>query len=251
MSERQRGLLLLAMVIVAFVALYRVADDTATSLAIMGFVVARLVRFSWRAREGRTAISQILTTLRTQDRAGREAMLERIPSRRLRGYLKVVLEADGSEEREGDVEQFPYPRSFARRYSRLYWATTVLGAASLLSAAFVMDLDEVNRVVAIGIGVACVSAAWWASRQQRVYASIIEVTPFRLTERAVDGTSRTLLFNRYLELHNDPKKGRAVLTAGGPDRGITLDYRRMAFSRLASLVITYGGFHVEQSVAGT
>ena len=105
------------------------------------------------------------------------------------------------------------------------------------------------RVAAIAFGVLAVASAWWSSRRQRTFASVIEITPFRLTERAADGTSRTLLFNRYLELHNEPRRQRAILTAGGPDGAILLDYRRMAFNRLASLVMQYGGFQPDESEA--
>lgn len=246
MTERQRGLLLLAVGLVGCYALIRAGGDMPFPAILLGVFIVRIAVASHRAKEGRNALSQILAALRSHDREGREEMLKRIPSPRLRGYLEEVLKSEGSEEREGDVEHFPYPRSLQRRYVRWYWVTIVVGAGVLLWAALSGTTAIVWRGVAIVAGLLAVWSAWWSSKQQRTYASVIEITPFRVTERAADGSTRTLLFNRYLELHNDPKKRRAVLSPGGPDRGIMLDYRRMAFSRLASLVIEYGGFEPEE-----
>ena len=242
MTERQRGLLLLGLGLLGCYAVFRAGGDTPFPALLLGVFVARIAIASYRAKEGRSALAQILAALRSQDRAGREAMLQKIPSARLRGYLEEVLRSDGSEEREGDVEQFPYPRSLQRRYVRWYWLTTTAGTIALIWASFSSDAAVVVRVIGIAVGLFAVWLAWWSSKQQRNYASVIEITPFRVTERAIDGSTRTLLFNRYLELHNDPKNKRAVLSPGGPDRGIMLDYRRMAFSRLAALVMEYGGF---------
>lgn len=247
MTERQRGLVLLGVVIVGCVALVRANADVPFQLVLLVVVLVRVLLATYRAREGRNALSQILATLRSQDRAGRQAILDRIPSPRLRGYLEEVLRSDGSEQREGDVELFPYPRSLQRRWERWYWVATVGGGAALLWAAIAGETPAFGRIIAIVCGVLAVASAWWSSNRQRTFASVIEITPFRLTERAVDGTSRTLLFNRYLELHNDPGKQRAIVTAGGPDGAIPLDYRRMAFNRLASLVMKYGGFQAEAS----
>ena len=249
MTERQRGLILLTVVLIGFAAIFRANEDVPFQLALVVVVLVRVLLGTYRAREGRNALSQILATLRSQDRAGRQAILDRIPSQRLRSYLEEVLRNEGSEEREGDVEHFPYPRSLQRRWARAYWLATIAGAAALLWAAIMAKAAAVWRVAAIAFGVLAVASAWWSSRRQRTFASVIEITPFRLTERAADGTSRTLLFNRYLELHNEPRRQRAILTAGGPDGAILLDYRRMAFNRLASLVMQYGGFQPDESEA--
>jgi len=249
MTERQRSLILLAVVIIGCVAIVRANDSVPFQLVLLVVFLARVLLGTYRAREGRNALSQILATLRSQDHAGRQAILERIPSPRLRGYLEEVLRSDGSEAREGDVEQFPYPRSMQRRWVRSYWLATIAGAAALLWAALAAKATAFWRLIAIVSGVSAVASAWWSSKQQRALASVIEITPFRLTERAADGTSRTLLFNRYLELHNEPSKQRAILTAGGPDGAILLDYRRMAFNRLASLVMQYGGFRPDEPEA--
>ena len=247
MTERQRGLILLAIAFVGCVAIVRASGDAPFQFVLLIVVLVRVVLAAYRGREGRNALSQILATLRSQDRAGRQAILDRIPSPRLRGYLEEVLRSDGSEEREGDVEQFPYPRSLQRFWVRSYWLATTGGAAALLWAAIAAETSSFWRLAAILGGVLAVAGAWWSSQRQRTFASVIEITPFRVTERAADGRSRTLLFNRYLELHNEPRKQRAILTAGGPDGSILLDYRRMAFNRLASLIMQYGGFRPEES----
>lgn len=249
MTERQRSFILLAVLVIGCVALFRFDDDIPFQLALVVVVLVRVVLGTYRAREGRNALSQILATLRSQDRAGRQAILDRIPSPRLRAYLEEVLRNEGSEEREGDVEHFPYPRSMQRRWARAYWLATLAGAAALLWAAIAAKAATLWRVVAITFGALAVMGAWLSSKRQRALASVIEITPFRLTERAADGTSRTLLFNRYLELHNEPRRQRAILTAGGPHGAILLDYRRMAFNRLASLIMQYGGFQPDDSEA--
>jgi len=249
MTERQRGLILLAVAVVGCIAIIRTNHDLPFQLVLMVVVLVRVLLGTYRAREGRNALSQILATLRSQDRAGRQAILDRIPSPRLRSYLEEVLRNEGSEGREGDVEHFPYPRSMQRRWARSYWLATIAGTAALLWAAIAAKAVPLWRLIAIVFGAFAVAIAWWSSKRQRTFASVIEVTPFRLTERAADGTSRTLLFNRYLELHNEPRRQRAILTAGGPDGAILLDYRRMAFNRLAALVMRYGGFQPDESEA--
>ena len=80
MTERQRSLVLLAVIVVGCVAIIRANADVPFQLVLLVVVLVRVLLGTYRAREGRNALSQMLATLRSQDRAGRQAILDRIPS---------------------------------------------------------------------------------------------------------------------------------------------------------------------------
>ena len=246
MSERARGLLLLLGVLLAAAALYRVVGNSAGPIVI--FVVIG-VRDAWAAerRRKRNALTSLLAQLRVQGREAREAMVERIDPPALRAYVRDALERDGSDEREGDVERFPFSRAVRRRVSVLHGAATAAGVGALAWAAIAGTPSVGARLAGVVMGALSLGVAWLVARRQRRLATVLEVSPFRITELSPDdGGRRTLLFNGHLVLENQPRRRRVLLRPGGGTEFIALDYARLGFARLLELVVLHGGFPVEK-----
>jgi len=246
MSERSQGLLLLGLFVLAAFVLDKVAGASAWTILLLVVIAFRDAPAAYRSRQDRKALALLIDMLRSQQSIVRESMLGQIQSPQLVGYIREVLAADGSEEREGDVERFPFPGSLRRRVEIGYWLLWLVSAAVLSFAAFT-EMTAASRIVALVIAAAAGATAYYMIQVQRRFATIIEVTPFRVSEIWGDGTKRTVLFNRYLELHHEPRRRRLRLSPGDSQFGIGLDYRRLAFNRLLQLVIEYGGFQVGES----
>jgi hypothetical protein len=202
---------------------------------------------AWRHRKEqreRAAFYQIVWQLRAADRPTRERLLAELDPPKLRDAIARVIADDGVEEQEGDVERFPYPQGLKRFVSRRYWVLWSMAALLLLLSAF-SSMWIPLRVASAGLALFFGALAWKASREERALDSVIEVTPFRVSECFPDGRRRTLSLRGRLVLLNEPARQRVLLAGGPDDAGIALDYRRMGFSRMCELIVRYGGF--EQS----
>lgn len=242
-----KGVFVVALLVVVVVAAAYAAGVPSNSITL--FAVASVFS-AWhgrRARRRRDAFQSIIRELRAADRETRARMLHDLEPRALRDAVAQVLGRDGSEESDAGVERFPYPEGLRRFIARKYWilwgATTLL----LLIGAF-SDAWMSLRLLSLAVAGACGYGAWKTARREAGLQSVIEVTPFRVSELLPGGDRTTLLFGRYLELRDEPAKQRMLITGGSDDTGIALDYRRMGFDRLVELVLLHGGFH--QSAAG-
>ena len=249
MSERSRGLLLLAGFLLLAAALYRVVGNSVGPMLAFAVTSAHNALQAAKRREQRQTLDNLLNHLRALGQEARADFLAQITHAKLRAYLEAALARDGSDERAGDVERFPFSRAKRRRAATRYWLGWGGAALSLVWAA-VGEMPRVWRGVLLFPAALGAALAWVAARRQHQLASVLEVTPFRLTEVWPDGLRRTVLFNRYLELENQPKQRRVLLRPGGADGdGIALDYERMGFHRLMDLVVSYGGFKIENDEA--
>jgi hypothetical protein len=204
---------------------------------------------TWRNRKHRareTAFWTIVWQLRQSSVEDRAQMLAALEPAKLRDEVEAILSRDGTNESQGDVERFPFPFGLRRFATRTYWVMWALGLAMLAASAFV-PAPLWLRCVPLVIAACCAYGAWLAGERERSYDSVIEVTPFRVSELFPDGRVHTVLLGRYLELHHEPKHKRLRLTAGSEDSGIALDYRRMGFGRLVDLVVQYGEFQATDS----
>lgn len=205
---------------------------------------------TWRNRRRRKddeAFWSIVWQLRQANTADRARMLADLEPAKLRERIAGILERDGTNEVAGDVEQFPFPRGLQRLATRAYWILWTFALAMILIAAFVPAPLWI-RCLPLMAAACCGYGAWSAARRERSYDSIIEVTPFRVTELFPDGRMRTVLLNSYLELHHEPKLKRLRLTPNSREPGIVLDFRRMGFDRMLDLVIRYGQFRIHPEV---
>jgi hypothetical protein len=199
---------------------------------------------TWRNRRNRAremAFWTIVWQLRQSSVEERGRMLAALEPATLREEVRAILSRDGSNESAGDVERFPFPLGLRRFATRTYWIMWALGLGMLATSAFV-PAPLWLRCLPLAVAACCAYGAWSASVRERSYDSVIEVTPFRVSELFPDGRTYTVLFSRYLELHHEPQRKQLRLTAGSEDPGIPLDYRRMGFERLVDLVMQYGEF---------
>ncbi|HEU4995304.1 MAG TPA: hypothetical protein VFT29_10815 [Gemmatimonadaceae bacterium] len=248
MSERAQGLLLIVLVLLAAFVLSKVVGPSSSLVLLFALLAVNAARVSYRNRQSRKELTRIIHFLQSRDAAEREELLERIGSPPLVHYLREILAAKGVVEREGDTERFPFPDLYRRRVEILYWGSWSASAALLLTAGFA-SMSTAARATLFVIAMIAGFMARVLSRVERQFRTIIEVTPFRVSEIGFDGSRRTVLFNRYLELHNEPKYQRMRLSPGNAAMGITLDYRRLGFERLAGLIVSYGRFRAEDQSA--
>jgi hypothetical protein len=216
--------------------------ETAGPLLITLVIAARAGHGLFIYRRGHSALTRILASLRALPSEARSRALEGIQPSVLRDYLAEILAHDGTDDRDAEVERFPFPTSMHRRAAQLYWIAWALTAACLGAVLVLPPSSGQLRLLLIGIGVVGATAAWFCSRRQRTLQSVIEINRFRISEVMMDGRRRSLFLNRYLELTPEPKKRRALLKPPGTDDGILLHYDRLGFNRLADLVLEYGGF---------
>lgn len=249
MTERTRGVLLLAAFLLLASALYRVVGNSVGPMLAFAVTSGFNAIQAARRREQRQTLDNLLNHLRALGQEARRDALAQIAHPRLRAYLEAALERDGSDERAGDVERFPFSRAERRRAALWYWAGWAVAATALACAALA-SMPRFWRGALLVPAAAGATVAWLAARRQRRLGSVLEVTPFRLTETWPDGLRRTVLFNRYLELENQARQKRVMLRPGGAEvEGIALDYERLGFHRLMELVVRYGGFKVEEDEA--
>lgn len=169
-------------------------------------------------------------------------MLAQLEPPKLRDAVAAILAKDGSDEQSGDVERFPFPDGLGRVYRRRYWVFWSLTVVVLLLVSFA-EMQVVVRILAVAIAAMLAYGVWTSDRRERSVQSVLEVTPFRISEMHPNGLTRTISWNRHLELHNEPERMRWRLGATRDQKqGILLDYRRMGFARLFELVIQYGQF---------
>jgi hypothetical protein len=210
----------------------------------LGAVVLMTALSSWRARRRAaksSAFWSIVWKLRHAPRDERTRMLAELEPDKLRADVTRVLEADGSEERHDGLEQFPFPKSLVKQTTRLYWTMWAF-AIVLLAIVALSDEPMAYRLAGVAVAGLCGFVAYRAWQRENAFQTIIEVTPFRISELHPNGLIRTIQWNQYLELRNEPQRSRVRLSGGEHDAGLTLDYRRMGFTRLLALVREYGRF---------
>jgi len=211
---------------------------------VLGLFVLSAAYSTWRNRRRRSQAQTfwgLVWKLRHAAADERAKLMDELEPSTLRAQVERVLARDGSDERSGDIEQFPFPQGLRRQATLLYWSMWAL-ALGLLAASAFSAAPLVFRVFGIVIAAICALMALWASKREVLLQSVVEITPFRISELLPDGVIRTLSWNNYLELRNEPARSRLVLSAGPTDEGIPLDYRRMGFTRLVDRVRTYGRF---------
>ena len=156
---------------------------------------------TWRNRKRRKedgAFWSIVWQLRQASTADRARMLAELEPAKLRNRVAEILDQDGTNDIVGDVEQFPFPRGLHRLAARAYWGAWAV-ALIMLAVAALVPAPLWLRCLPVLVAASAAYGAWLAARRERTYESVIEITPFRVTELFPDGSMRTVLFSRYLE----------------------------------------------------
>lgn len=211
----------------------------------IAIVIVAVTLSTWRARRRRTLWATVWR-LRQASIHDRGSMLATLEPPKLREQVRAILAQDGSNQAERDIERFPFPLGLRRLATRAYWTTWVLGLVVMATISTVPDTLPGLRYFLFAILAFCVYAAWRTLQNERSYDTVIEVTPFRVSELFPDGRTRTLSFHGQLVLHHEPKRRRLRIAPNERDSGIVLDFRLMGFDRLVDLIVSYGGFRGQE-----
>jgi hypothetical protein len=214
--------------------------DTAVWILIFGMPIAYgIVGLSeWVAT--RIDDSQATSILRSLGKADRERVMAELDPT-LQSRLRPGIEQDGSDSSEAGVERFPFP---ARSIAAAAWLHAVLLAAGVasLSAVSFTTLGHRTRNVLLILGLLAIPSSLLLVRWQRRLRTVLEVSPFQITECSEDGHRIGIPFNQSLLLINQPRWRRMVLRPPESTYGLRLHYARMGYRRLIALVLANGGF---------
>lgn len=241
MSDLKLRLLGAGLAVLAGAALLRLFGAPPAPIVGLG-LMAVLSAYRVRRRKKRIEIAALLAELRVQEPAERERTLAAIESESLREQLAAELAKEGAARQDGDVERFPFPASFRRRVTIRYWRNWCLAAVALAVAAFLPALTVPWRIGWLAVGLLYLYSLRGLSRLQRALLTVIEISPFRVSEVWPDGSRRTLLFARGLALDDRPRHRDLLIRPRDQTLGISLSYYRLEFNRLAEIVAKYGGF---------
>jgi hypothetical protein len=180
------------------------------------------------------------------DPADAKAKISRMWLSGVRNELSRRLAEQGTVERSDFTERFPFTKGAQRRATTLFWLAIGAAALALAALAFVAHLPGW-----IGLGCWLVTATFVVVARQARQSSLdmqsaLEVSHFGLTEVALSGDRRTLLWTEQLFIVDKPRRHRVELfNAAG--KMIPISYRRLGFVRLLQLVLVNGGFRREKS----
>ncbi len=109
------------------------------------------------------------------------------------------------------------------------------------SARLATSLSSARAGAGRGAVLLIVTAVWWW-RRARLLASVLEVSPFAISEVAADGSRRTILWSQVGWLKGRPRRRRLeVLTLDG-QAALHIHYELVGFYHAVGLVLEYGGF---------
>lgn len=219
---------------------FRNADDRFVQYVVIMISIrlafAALFRFRTFLRE-----RQALRYMRGLDLAEQDRLIDRSWLSVTRQFYREAREADGTPEKEGNVERFPFGRS-DRRHNRIAFWVLVPVVLAIYVVAFA--LGSLPRGLAWGLWVAAtllmLVLAWLRARDRHL-CTVLEVSPFALTEIAEDGSRRTVQWSQPIWVRNRPRLGRVELGVGGHPEYIALDYSRLGIIRIVDLVAEYAG----------
>ena len=172
----------------------------------------------------------------------RDELVGKIWMSRTRRELATRLAAEAAVTTEAGIERFPFPRMDTRQTVQLFWGLVPVAAVLLGSAAGLLRLGIGLRLTLIAAGMILVAILILLRRRERHLRTVIEISPFNITEVAPNGAGRRITFNAPLELRNRPRLGRIELRLSGTSDFIALDYDRVGFVRALNRVLDYGGF---------
>jgi hypothetical protein len=230
-SDTRLTLVLAALTILCGMALYRLIGPVAGS----GTVVALIALFNTHRLRRARLRQELLAELRAQASIAHAASLDAVSDKALRAQLAKDLAQEGAVEYQGDLARFHFPASFQRWATRRYWSGWVLGTSALLVSALSPTLSASWRSIWLVIGVICTVRVWRASHRQAALSTILEVTPYSVSEVWPNGVRRTVALGSHAVLAATTNGDLALLnTATGV--GISVSTHRLGFHELKTLL---------------
>jgi len=180
--------------------------------------------------------------MRGLDPARQQALISKMWLSLDRKFYRDRLAAEGAPERTGAVERFPFGASDLRENVLLFWVAAFSNAGVLVALFVLHNLPPWGAWLLWAVAITLMLLIAWLRRRERHLGTVLEISPFAISEVAEDGTRRTIQWSEPLILWNRPRLGRAQLHVAGRADFVALDYSRLAFERIANLVLDYGGF---------
>ncbi len=211
-------------------------------LYLIGFFGLRFVL--WLAEQGywRWSERRAVRAMRSLDPARQRALISKMWLSIDRKFYHKRLAAEGAPERAGAVERFPFGATDLRENAMLFWLTAFSNSAVLVVLFVFRALPRWSAWLLWAVAIGLMLLLAWLRRRERHLRTVLEISPFAISEEAEDGTRRTIQWSEPLILWNRPRLGRAQLHVAGRADYIAIDYSRLAFERIANLVIDHGGF---------
>jgi hypothetical protein len=210
---------------------FRVGWEYLAFLVVLGLVMKAL---SLRNRR------RLLHHLQSQPRGVRDAQVQQFLYSPDGTWLQRRLADDDLPPREAPIDRFVFPRSVHRWNSIWFWLAIAATAALLYLAT-----TTTRTVTLVTIGAmlaACLVLAAWLRRRALFLATVIEVSPFAISEVHPSGARRTLLWRDAGWLLNRSRRGRVEVATPDKRGTIAVHYRRLEFLRALQLLLDYGGF---------
>jgi hypothetical protein len=211
---------------------------------VLRFLIWVAEHGQWRWRE-----RQAVRAVRSLDPAHQEALISKMWLSVDRRFYRKRLAAEGTPERADAVERFFFGASDHRENVLLFWVTAVVCMGLLTVLYTLRDLPTWAACSLWVITVILMIVLAWLRRRERHLATVLEISPFAISEVTPDGTRRTIQWSQALVLWNRPRLRRAQLHVAGRADFVALDYSRLAFERIANLVLDYGKFRREGASA--
>jgi hypothetical protein len=205
--------------------------------------VAERLRWRWTVRQG-------VHRLRRLDPEHRERVVGSMWPSLVRQLYVERLRKEGGPERDGTIERFPFAHSDRRENTMLFWSATATAAAVLVIPVFVHDLSTAVGWAFLLLALVLVTIVARLRRRGRHLTTVLEVSPFGVSEISENDARRTIRWSEMLVLHNYPRRKRLELSRAGMMDFIALDYDRLGFERALGLVLEYGGFTRDASARG-
>ena len=209
---------------------------------IIGFFGLRFLLWLGERGYWRWSERHAVRAMRSLDPARQQALISKMWLSIDRKFYRERLAAEGAPERAGAVERFPFGASDLRENVVLFWLAAFSTSGVLVVLFVLHDLPRWSVWLLWAVAVGLMLLLAWLRRRESHLGTVLEISPFAISEEAEDGTRRTIQWSEPLILWNRPRLGRAQLHVAGRADFIALDYNRLAFERIANLVIEYGDF---------
>lgn len=235
MTDLRLTILASVLTVLVGLALLRIVGPVAGGVTVVALL--RLVG-TYRSRK-RQRRRDLVASIRAEDPALRQELLEAIESTSDRRAVADALQRDGDVVREGRIERFSYPGSFQRNLRRRYWRSWLLAAAFLGLAAILPSLTATFRIALLAAGCYFTYRIVRVSSWQRLLTTCIEISPSGICAVGPDGARFTIAFVSPVKVH-ELSDGDVVVIAPDGRRWILVSRHVVGFNRLTELVRRYG-----------
>jgi hypothetical protein len=220
-------------------------------MVILGyFLLIQLTHWS-EAVYRRWQVRRVVHMYRAMDPVTQRMEIQRIWMAGARFQLRRLLEAEGAADTSSLAESYPFAVGAKRAVGVIFWVTAT--AAALCLGALVVGPRRVPAhwgwpLWALATALIFVAAA--LRIRTRHLESMLELTPYAISETWPDGARRTIRWGGPLLLRYRRWLRRLELSVPGQATVICLDLDRIGIDRAVRLTLEYGRFQVPANTEG-